>query len=87
MSEQKNNIIVKCGEANHFCDKNQYREASLWEKVKLNIHLLYCKACRKYSSKNNRLSKLISNSEVHTMDPGTKKALQQRVQEKLAEKD
>ena len=51
------NIKLECHEANHICDKNQYKEATFWEKVRLNIHLIYCRACRKYTRNNKKLSK------------------------------
>ena len=53
MSE-KNKLFLSCNEANHTCDKTQYKDASIWEKVKLNFHLIYCRACRKYTK--NKLS-------------------------------
>ena len=33
---------MKCEDAGQVCDKSQYKEASFWEKLKLNVHLLYC---------------------------------------------
>ena len=50
-------LFLKCDDANHVCDKSQYKEASFIEKIKLTFHLMYCKACRKYS-KNNAYYKL-----------------------------
>ncbi|MCF6294832.1 MAG: hypothetical protein L3J25_03980 [Flavobacteriaceae bacterium] len=61
---KKNKIFVTCEEANHNCDKAQYNEATFWEKVKLVIHILYCRACRKHSSDNAKLSKTIAKSKV-----------------------
>ncbi|MEM5565356.1 glycine dehydrogenase [Psychroserpens sp. AS72] len=76
-------IIIPCEEANHVCDKTQYKEATLWEKIKLNIHLLYCKACRKYTKNNTKLTKLVSNKQV-TLDPASKESLQSAFQKELA---
>lgn len=61
---KKNNVFISCDNANHKCDKSQYNEASFWEKFKLTIHLIYCKACREYSSNNAKLTKIINNSDV-----------------------
>ena len=77
-------IKLECHEANHFCDKNQYKEATFWEKVRLNIHLIYCRACRKYTAKNTRLSKAIRKPKpdpVHQLD---KNALKQQLQKELS---
>jgi hypothetical protein len=60
MSSKK---FIKCDEANITCDKSQYNEASLLEKIKLNIHLIWCTACRKYSRNNAKLTKLVSQKE------------------------
>lgn len=48
---------ITCDEATTICDKTQYKEATLWEKIKLNIHLLYCKHCGIYSKQNAVMTK------------------------------
>ena len=70
-----NKIFISCDEASHNCDKSQYNEASFWEKFKLNMHLLYCKACRKYTSNNGKLSKVINESDVDCLDLKTKQEM------------
>ena len=47
---------LTCDEATAICDKSQYKEASLWEKIKLNIHLFVCKKCGLYSKQNKVMS-------------------------------
>lgn len=76
-------IIIPCDEANHVCDKTQYKEATIWEKIKLNIHLLYCKACRKYTKNNSKLTKLVTNKPV-TLDNASKESLKSAFQKELA---
>ena len=68
-------MMIPCEEANHVCDKTQYKEATLWEKIKLNIHLIYCKVCRKYSKNNAILTKTIDKSNVECLDPECKEAM------------
>ncbi|MCC1484738.1 hypothetical protein [Winogradskyella immobilis] len=70
------NIKLECHEANHICDKNQYKEASFLEKVKLTIHLIYCRACRQYTRKNTKLTKLVNNPKVQALDATAKEDLQ-----------
>lgn len=77
-------FILKCTEANHVCDKNQYKDASLMELIKLNIHLIYCRACQKYTARNNRLSKLFKKSNVRTMPLDQKAALKARLRQEMA---
>ncbi|AXT19177.1 hypothetical protein D7030_13860 [Flavobacteriaceae bacterium AU392] len=80
-------IRLECSNANHICDKNQYREASLWEKIILSLHLLHCKACRAYTKKNNALTKLTKNPKVETMPASSKKGLKERLAEELAKQN
>ncbi len=82
---KENKIFVSCSDANHFCDKNQYKEASFWEKVKLNIHLIYCKACRKYSANNNKLTKLVKDPKVISINEYEKNAMKERLKQKMNE--
>lgn len=74
---------MKCEEANHVCDKNQYKEASFTERVKLVIHLIYCSACRKYSANNNRLTKLLKKSKVKTISEEDKNVLKKQLQNEM----
>ena len=48
---------LSCNEATKICDKNQYGEASLMEKIKLGFHLFLCKKCGTYSKQNIVLTK------------------------------
>lgn len=70
-----NKFFIPCDEANHVCDKTQYAEASLWDKVKLSLHLLYCIACRKYTKNNSKLTKLLTKKPV-TLDSTAKESMQ-----------
>ena len=78
------NIKLECHEANHICDKNQYKEATFWEKVKLNIHLIYCRACRKYTARNTKLTKAVKNPKVKAMNVSDKQSLKERLQQEMA---
>jgi predicted anti-sigma-YlaC factor YlaD len=77
-------LFIKCEEANHTCDKNQYKEASFCEKVKLNFHLIYCAACRKYSARNLRLSRAFQKAEIKHMPQNQKDILKERIQKELS---
>jgi len=49
-------IKITCDEATAICDKAQYGEASFYEKLQLNLHLLVCKICALYSKQNRKMS-------------------------------
>ncbi len=74
---------MECHEANHICDKNQYKEAGFWEMVKLNIHLIYCRACRKYTARNMKLTKAVHDPKVKSVSAADKDALKRRLQQEL----
>lgn len=82
----KKTFLVDCSAAGTCCDKSQYKEASAIEKVKLLIHLVLCRNCRKYSYKNTRLTKLIEKSKIQTCTEEEKKQWQTKIEKELTEK-
>ena len=78
-------VVIPCSEANHVCDKTQYKESSLWEKIKLNIHLIYCKACRKYTKTNTKLTETIKKSDIKCLDVKCKEAIKKEFDKALTE--
>ncbi|WP_199240679.1 hypothetical protein KFZ70_07690 [Tamlana fucoidanivorans] len=78
-------FTIPCNEANHVCDKSQYKNASFWEKIKLSFHLIYCRACKDYSSNNKKLSQAIDKSNIDCLDPKCKKAMKKELEKALAE--
>ncbi len=82
---KKNKIFIPCEEANHVCDKNQYKEASLLEMIKLNIHLIYCRVCRKYTANNTKLTKALKKSEVKHLDTSAKNNMKKDFDKALKE--
>ncbi len=80
---KKNKIFITCEEANHNCDKSQYNEATIWEKVKLTLHLLYCRACRKHSNDNAKLTKAIAESKVDCLELKDKQEMKECFEKEL----
>ncbi|SFC83055.1 hypothetical protein [Algibacter pectinivorans] len=78
-------FIIPCEEANHVCDKSQYKNASIREKIALNLHLIFCRACRKYSSNNSKLTKTIKKAEVECLDQKSKEAMREDFNQALKE--
>jgi len=54
-------LLITCEEATAICNKNQYGDASVWDKIRLGLHSLGCVHCKTYSSQNNILTKLMGN--------------------------
>ncbi len=78
-------FVIPCNEANHVCDKTQYKDATLWEKIKLNIHLIYCRACREYTKNNTKLTKVLKRSDTDCLDPECKEAMKKDFEKALNE--
>ncbi len=78
-------IVIPCDEANHVCDKTQYKEATLWEKIKLNIHLIYCRACREYTKNNTKLTKKVKESKVECLDKKCKESMKKDLDKAIIE--
>ncbi|MCL6295646.1 hypothetical protein [Jejuia spongiicola] len=78
-------VVIPCDEANHVCDKTQYKDATLWEKIKLNIHLIYCRACRKYTKNNTKLTKEIKKSKVECLDKKCKESMKKDLEHAISE--
>lgn len=76
-------IMVPCDEAHHVCDKSQYKEASLWEKLKLYMHLVYCRACRTYSKNNKKLSNTMYKAKIKCLDKKCKEAMKREFDKAL----
>ena len=85
-------FMISCDEATTICDKNQYGEASFWDKLRLNFHLLLCKHCKAYSTQNNLITKMMGkylnpscNASEHLSDK-EKKELDEKLKRQLKDK-
>lgn len=58
-------LKITCEEATTICTKSQYGEATFLDKIKLNLHFIYCKICRKFSKQNNQLSEICNLAKEH----------------------
>ena len=84
---KKSLLFISCEEAQHICDKSQYNEASLMEKVKLNIRLLWCKITRSYTSRNGKLTKCMKESEVECLNSNERIEMNDQFQRELTNQD
>ena len=78
-------IKLECREANHICDKNQYKESGFWDKIKLILHLAYCRVCRKYSENNNKLTKAMHDPKVQCVSQTEKEVLKEKLAQQLSQ--
>ena len=83
-----NKLKISCDEATTICDKNQYGEASVWEKMKLIFHLAYCKYCSKYSKQNTLMTELFGKhlrpcDDGRTLPEEVKKKIEKELMKEL----
>lgn len=74
--------IIKCDSTCRTCDKEQYNEASLREKLCLALHLVFCKTCRNYVRNNRKLTKHV-DSKLKRLNPEVKAKMQQDIETEL----
>ncbi|MBT3740884.1 MAG: hypothetical protein HOG32_01575 [Polaribacter sp.] len=80
-------LHITCNEATTICDRSQYKEASFFEKIKLNLHFLSCKICRLYTKQNKRMSGLFKiqaldcKGKMNNLSQADKEVLKKQLQE------
>lgn len=80
-------FFITCDEATTICDKSQYGEASFYEKIQLNYHLLVCKICALYTKQNRTMSKLFKmkasdcKQETNCLSNADKDALKEKLKQ------
>jgi len=80
-------FIFDCAKAENCCDKSQYDEAGIREKASMLLHLVLCRPCRKYTSKNTKLTTLIKKSSLKTCTEKEKKVWKQRLDKEMAKQE
>ncbi len=81
-------FMINCDEATAICDKNQYGEASIYDKIRLSFHLMVCKYCKSYTKQNTLMSQLFGKhlspcDESKKLTKEEKLELENKLQKKL----
>ncbi len=76
--------IFKCEAAAHVCDKSQYKESSLWERIVMKLHHLICHACREHSNENTKLTKAIETANIQILTADKKEAIRETIQQEIS---
>ena len=80
-------LFISIEEAKRICDKSQYGEATLWEKIKLNIRLSWCKIARAYTKRNTALTRAIKSSRIDCLNGLEQKDLKVKFERQLKEQN
>lgn len=75
--------MISCEQASMICNKSQYDEASWFEKIKLRLHMAFCKTCAKYSAKNTQFTALCQNAHLQSLSEKEKSRMKEELKEKL----
>ena len=70
-------MMISCEKAAKICDKAQYKEASLGERIKLKFHLFICKTCAKHSKDNTKLTSLCNQARLAVLSDEEKKSMKE----------
>jgi len=70
-------MMISCEKAADICNKAQYKEASLWEKVKLKFHFIVCTTCAEYSKNNTKLTSLCNQARLAVLSDEEKKKMKE----------
>lgn len=72
-----------CEKAAIICNKAQYNEATLIEKLKLKFHILMCKRCLKYSKKNTALTGLCQKAHLQVLSETDKTVIKDKLKNEV----
>lgn len=72
---------LSCAEAASVCTKAEYKEAGFLEKLRLKLHLFFCKACKNYHANNHKLTLLIKKADIQPCSQQQKQIFKQQMRE------
>jgi hypothetical protein len=71
--------MISCEKAAIICNKAQYREASVIEKLKLRWHIALCRVCNAYVKKNVKLTNLCRKAQLYGLTEAEKEGISDRL--------
>lgn len=77
-------IMFNCGAAAKTCDKSQYQESSLLDRILMKMHHLMCRVCREHSAENTKLTNALQKADVKTLTRDEKEHIRKKVQQEIA---
>lgn len=80
---KKSILFITCQEAHHICDKNQYGEATPWEKIKLGLRLSWCKITRAYTKRNKKLTESLKENNITILKEDERSKIQSEFEKEL----
>jgi len=78
-------MFLSCLKATEFIEKKLHYKLSFKEKIQLKVHKSMCKACSEYEKQSILIDKVISEKNIHKIDPKEIKLLKESIVKKIAE--
>lgn len=75
--------MISCEQAATICDKKQYKEASLLERLSLIFHIFLCKTCLKHTTRNSHLTTLCEKANLHVLSEKEKERMKEELQNQI----
>ncbi len=72
---------ISCEEAATICHKSQYRESSFWDRIRLQLHVYYCKNCSQFVKKNTRLTSLCNKAHLKALTEEEKEEIKKKLEQ------
>lgn len=76
---------LSCAEAAELCTKAEYKEASFREKIRLKLHLYFCRTCKDYFQNNRKLSGLLSKANLQSCSNREKEHFKERIKNEASQ--
>ncbi len=70
---------LSCAEAAELCAKAEYKEVSLREKIRLKLHLYFCRMCKNYYEDNKKLSGLLKKANLKSCSHQEKENFKEKI--------
>ena len=72
-------MMISCEKAAVICNKAQYNEASLMDKLKLKLHIFLCKTCAGFTKKNTHFTSLCNKANLKSLSEQEKLKLKEKL--------
>jgi hypothetical protein len=76
-------MMISCEQAALICNKEQYREATFMDRVKLRFHLLMCKICPEFVARNTKLTALCQKANLQSLSEADKRKMKEELKAEL----
>ncbi len=74
--------MISCEKAALICCKAQYKDATVWEKMKLTWHRIFCSTCGLFIKKNSQLTSLCEKAKLQGLTQKDKLEMKEELQKK-----